>query len=103
MNNMQEAKEESGRSGLGSGYTSKAPVTVNTLHDQKNLMLVQLSQFSVSRPKSRLRKGQVQVQVAGTGLINKTNSQEKEKKVKLIPVPLYLPFVQNQPYMQTKK
>jgi len=32
---MQEAKGESGRSGLGSGYTSKAPVTVNTLHDQK--------------------------------------------------------------------
>ena len=56
MNYMQEAKEESGRSGLGSGYTSKAPVTVNTLHDQKNLMLFQLSQFSVSPPKSRLRK-----------------------------------------------
>ena len=35
MNYMQEAKEESGRSGLGSGYKSKAPVTVNTLHDQK--------------------------------------------------------------------
>ena len=27
MNYMQEAKEESGRSGLGSGYTSKAPAT----------------------------------------------------------------------------
>ena len=59
MNYMQEAKEESGRSSLGSGYTSKAPVTVNTLHDQKNLMLFQSSQssqFSVSRPKSRLGK-----------------------------------------------
>ena len=45
-----------GRIRLRQGYTSKAPVTVSTLHDQKNLMLFQLSQFSVCRPKSRLRK-----------------------------------------------
>ena len=116
MNYMQEAKEESCRSGSGSGYTSKAPVTVNTLHDQKNLMLFQLSQFSVSRPKSRLRKGQVQAQVVGTGLVNRTNSEEiispnnrcrrshldgEESKAYSCST-LYLPFGQNQPHMRRK-
>ena len=62
MNYVQEAKEESGRSGLGQWVYAKAPVTVNTLHD---LMLFQLSQFLYLVQSYNSEKGQVQIQVAG--------------------------------------
>ena len=46
MNYMQEEKEESGRSGLGSGYTSKAPVTVNPSMTKKAVPIVPVFRIS---------------------------------------------------------